>query len=459
MSPLEVAAKRFRGACVGVVGLGREGCAVARFLTAVGSRVIATDDRSAAALGPQVQTLPGSVELRLGGLSEEVLDVDTCFVSPGVPLDVPLLREASRRGASLWNETGLLLWLCPTQVVGITGSSGKSTTTALVAAMAEADGRMTYLGGNIGRPLLESVGQMVEGDVVVLELSSFQLELVRHSPRIAGVTNITPNHLDRHHTMSAYVDAKANVFSHQGRDDVTVLNADDPLTSGLVGRCPGRVHWFSRSQHSEPGAHLSNDSIVLTAPGGASWEVCRVADLGLLGDHNVGNALAASALAGAMGLSVTAMAQALRDFRGLPHRLERVASRDGVTFYNDSIATTPERSLAGVRAMSGPVVLLAGGRDKHLPWEAWAAEVAQSTRAVVTFGEMGTALEGLLLRAGARVSRAQGLTEAVELASRLARPGDAVLLSPGGTSFDEFRDFEERGDAFRRLAQGAQERS
>jgi UDP-N-acetylmuramoylalanine--D-glutamate ligase len=457
MSALEVAAKRFRGARVGVVGLGREGRALARFLTSVGARVIATDDKPAQALGPEVESLAGSVDLRLGGLSEEVLEVDTCFVSPGVPLELPLLARAVAQGVPLWNEPGLLLWLCPGRTVGITGSSGKSTTTALTAAMCQQAGLKTYLGGNIGLPLIESVGEMDADDVVVLELSSFQLELARHSPSVAGITNLTPNHLDRHGTMDAYIAAKTNIFLHQRPTDVTVLNADDELCAGLAAQCPGRVHWFGRHPAPEPGAYLSGGRILMRTADGEERVVCRADELGLTGDHNLSNALTACAVAGAVGVSAEAAAQAAREFRGLPHRLERVAERRGVVYYNDSIATTPERALAGIRAVPGPIILLAGGRDKHLPWEVWAAEAARRTRAVVVFGELAEALEGLLTRAGARVERARTMAEAVELATDLAQPGDSVLLSPGGTSFDEFRDFEERGDAFRRLVLGAGE--
>ncbi|NPV09317.1 MAG: UDP-N-acetylmuramoyl-L-alanine--D-glutamate ligase [Anaerolineae bacterium] len=436
---------------MGVVGLGREGLALSRFLASVGARVLATDDKPLPALSPEVRALAEIAELRLGGLSAEVLDVDTCFVSPGVPLDVPMLARAVAEGVPLWNEPGLLLWLCPGRVVGVTGSSGKSTTAALTAAMAEADGQRTYLGGNIGRPLIESVGNMRPEDVVVLELSSFQLELVRHSPAVAAITNITPNHLDRHRTMEAYTEAKTGVFRYQTAAGVAVLNADDHASAGLAGRCPGEVHWFGRKASRAPGAYLVGRTIVVRTADGASCQVCAVDEMGLIGEHNVSNALAACALGAALGLSAEAMAGAARRFQGLPHRLEKVAEVAGVVYYNDSIATTPERSLAALRAVKEPVVLLAGGRDKHLPWEQWVTEVAERVRAVVAFGEAGAMLEDLLGRAGVRVSRARGLAEALALAASLARPGDAVLLSPGGTSYDEFRDFEARGEEFRRL--------
>lgn len=452
MNATERARRRFGGARVGVVGLGREGLALSRFLLSVGAQVVATDDKPLDALSPAAADLLGSVDLRTGGLDATVFDSEVCFVSPGVPLDRAEIAGAVRSGASLWNETGLLLWLCPAPVIGITGSSGKSTTTALVAAMGEAAGRRVHLGGNIGRPLIGSLGEIESDDLVVMELSSFQLELMQQSPSVAAVTNLTPNHLDRHHTMPAYAAAKSHVYLHQGPADVAVLGADCPATAAMAAEVPGQVRWFGRRANDAPGAYLAGERLVLRSAAGDLATVCAKADVRLVGEHNVDNALAACAVADAARIPVEAMAQAIATFGGLPHRLEVVAEIEGVTFVNDSIATSPERSLAAVRSMTCPVVLLAGGRDKHLPWDAWAAEVARSVRAIVLFGEMGAMLEGVLPPGSLEVLRAADLAGAVRLSRKVARPGDVVLLSPGGTSFDEFRDFEARGERFRRLA-------
>jgi len=442
---------------VGVIGLGREGLALSRFLLSIGADVVVTDDKPLGALAPAAHELGDGVALHAGGLYPGVLETDLCFVSPGVPLDRPELLSARANGVPLWNETGLFLWLCSAPSVGITGSSGKSTTTALVAGMAAEAGRRVHLGGNIGRPLIGCIDEIQADDLVVMELSSFQLELMRQSPTFAAVTNLTPNHLDRHHTMAAYVAAKRHIFAHQRAHDVTVLNADCRLSLALAEDCPGQVHWSGRRAGCGPGAHLAGDTLVLRRSAGESDRLCSRDELRLVGEHNVDNALCACALAGAIGLPSNAIRRALVAFAGLPHRLEVVAEVGGVTYINDSIATAPERSLAAVRSMRSPVVLLAGGRDKDLPWEEWSAEVARCVRAVVSFGEMGSRIVALLAGRGVTVRQASGLDEAVRLAQGLARPGDVVLLSPGGTSFDEFRDFEARGERFRQLVHASRE--
>lgn len=441
---------------MGVVGLGREGLALSRFLLSVGARIVATDDKPITALSQPVRDLSPAADLRTGGFDGEVLDTDVCFISPGVPLDRPELADARRQGVPLWNETGLFLWLCPAPVVGITGSSGKSTTTALTAAIGVAAGRRVHLGGNIGRPLIGSLPEIEPGDLVVMELSSFQLELMRESPSFSAITNITPNHLDRHRTMTDYIEAKSHIFAYQGVDGVTVLNAYCPESVRLANHCVGQVHWFGRVVMDGPGAHLDGNRLVLRSAAGGQT-VCEKGQLKLWGEHNVDNALCACALAGAVGLSLDAIAEAVTGFRGLPHRLEAVAEENGVTYINDTIATAPERSLAAVRSIAAPIVLLAGGRDKHLPWDAWAAEVARSVRVVIAFGEMGSSIAAMLAESGVEICQAAGLDEAVRAAKNLARPGDVVLLSPGGTSFDEFKDFEARGERFRQLVHAPRE--
>jgi len=449
MSALEQAREMFSGRRVGVVGLAREGLALSRFLLSVGAEVVATDDRPLEALSPEARILAqGDITVLAGGLAEAVLEASYLFVSPGVPLELPLLGRARAAGLPLWNEPGLLLALCPAATFGVTGSSGKSTTASLAAAILREDDGRAYLGGNIGQPLIEKVGGMAPGDRVVLELSSFQLELVRHSPRYALVTNITPNHLDRHATMDAYVEAKRGIYCHQQRDDLLVLNADDEWSERLATEAPGQVAWFSTGSEVAQGACLDGDEVVLCA-GAARERVCRTGDLRLRGEHNVANVLAAAALTHAAGVRTEAIRAAVTSFAGLAHRLELVAAVEGVTYVNDSIATTPERSAAGLRAIETPIILLAGGRDKHLPWEGWIEEARQRAKSVVVFGEVGRMLVRRLAEAGVAVSAAGTMREAVNLARELAGPGDTVLLSPGGTSFDEFRDFEERGNRFR----------
>lgn len=449
MSAVDSAREWFAGATVGIVGLGREGTALARFLLPIAGAVLATDDKLAADLPPQVRELAGlGLALHPGGLSEAVLESDCLFVSPGVPLDVPLLTAAIDRGIPLWNEPGLFLALCPAVTFGVTGSMGKSTTAALVAAVLRAPGRRVWLGGNIGTPLIEAVAEMAPEDAVVMELSSFQLELARQSPRHALITNLSPNHLDRHGSMAGYVLAKAEVFRYQSGDGVLSLNGDDAWCRWLAPTAPGRLRWFSARRHIGRGAYLEGEAI-MAGEGALGERVCRADELKLPGRHNVANALAATAMCAGAGVAPVDIRRGLVSFEGLPHRLERVAVVAAVSYYNDSIATTPERSIAGMRAIDAPVILLAGGRDKHLPWKQWAEEAQRRARAVIAFGECGPTLREALAPLQVPVVLCGRLREAVQAARQAARPGDAVLLSPGGTSFDEFRDFAERGDCFR----------
>jgi UDP-N-acetylmuramoylalanine--D-glutamate ligase len=476
------------GIRVVVVGLAREGTALARFLAERGVRVTVTDVKPAGAFADAVEALSGlAVTFALGGHPMELLDeADLVFVSPGVPLEIPFLAEARRRRLPLSSETRLFTRLCPAPIVGITGSSGKTTTTALVGEMLEAAGRQTWVGGNIGQPLIGHVDEITADDVVVMELSSFQLEFFGPwegnwgtgnlvdweralfdpggwSPPIAAVLNITPNHLDRHPSMEAYIAAKAHVLNHQRPGDVVVLNLDNEVTRTLgEGRAPSRqqILWFSVEGEVREGAFLRGDELVLRLSEGEAV-VCRRDQVRLLGQHNLANVLAACILAAAAGAPIQALRRVATTFAGVEHRLELVGERKGVRWYNDSIATTPERTVAALRAFDTPMVLLAGGRDKHLPWNEMATLTWQKVHDLILFGEAADLIEKQMQEASGgkeaggatRIHRAGTLDRAVELAAHLARPGDVVLLSPGGTSFDAYRDFAARGRHFRKLVQ------
>jgi UDP-N-acetylmuramoylalanine--D-glutamate ligase len=367
--------------------------------------------------------------------------------------------------------------------VGITGSSGKTTTTALVGEMLKASGRQTWVGGNIGQPLIGHLHEIQPTDTVVMELSSFQLEFFAPwskdqriedpkkrvgvisdpagvSPPIAAVLNITPNHLDRHLTMEAYVTAKSHILAHQHPGDVAVLNVDDRITRQM-GKTIGsqrQVLWFSLVHKVEAGTFLRDDELVLRSAG-REQVICRTKDLKLVGRHNVANALAACALATAAGAPIEALRQVTTVFSGVEHRLELIRDRDGVRWYNDSIATAPERTIAALQAFNAPIVLLAGGRDKHLSWDEMAILTAKKARHLILFGEAAALVEGVMQKVGktqnatCQMHHAGTLERAVELAAAVASPGDVVLLSPGGTSFDAYRDFVERGEHFRQLVQ------
>ena len=462
----------YAGRTVSVVGLGREGLAVARVLAGEGARVLVSDARDAATLAPQIAVLAGlRVEYSLGGnRPDEVLDCDMLVLSPGVDKRVPLVREAVRRGIPITSETALFFERCPAPIIGVTGSSGKTTTTTLIGAMLGGGARPVFVGGNIGRPLLERLGEIAPDAWVVLELSSFQLEWLRASPRIAVVTNLTPNHLDRHETMEAYVAAKTNILRHQDPDGLAVLNGDDPLSAGLAEQTRGRVLYFTLVAPSREGrtvgAYLDGDDVTLDC-GGRPVVLCRVDEIQAPGRHNVANALAAAIVADACGIAAADIGAAIRAFSGVLHRLQRVAVVAGVAYYDDSIATSPERTRAALAALDAPVVLILGGRDKRLPWGDLARDIVRRCRGVALIGEAAGLIrqhiESALAEADARgaplLARESIVTEtsmrdAVARAARLARSGDAVALSPGCASYDMYPDYEERGRDFARVVGG-----
>ena len=434
-----------------ILGLGREGVDLARFLVQRGARVRVSDRKPAEQLTTALAALDGlPIEYCLGGHPrDDVLDCDVLFVSPGVPQDLDVVQEAHRLGVPVSSATELFFQLCPAPIVGITGSSGKTTTTTLVGRMLSQEGRHVLVGGNIGVPLLARLPEITAQSWVVMELSSFQLETMRQSPHVGTITNITPNHLDRHPSMEHYIAAKVNIVRYQGPADWAVLNADDPVTASV--QAPGRVLRFSL-QGPTTGAYLDGDDLALRVEGDPV-RICPRAALRLRGRHNVANALAACATAATVGVSTAAMAAVLQTFAGVPHRLEPVAEIDGVWYYNDSIATSPERSIAALESFAEPIVLIAGGRDKHLPMDRWAATIVRRARHVILLGEAAP----LIARAVAEADPSGHvplhvvgtMREAVRQAHRVAEPGIVVLLAPGCTSFDMFRDFEERGEIFR----------
>ncbi len=484
-----------RGRHVLVIGMAREGMALARYLVGQGAHVVATDVKPLTAYADGLESLAqAGVELAMGGHSPHLLDAcEIAFVSPGVPFESQFLEEARARGVPLSTESRLFCFLCPAPILGITGSSGKTTTTALTAEMLRVDGRRVRMGGNIGQPLIEMVNEIDPDEWVVMELSSFQLEyfhpsanshvlaapdgkvreldpfwmplLCGWSPHVGAILNITPNHLDRHPSMDAYVHAKRAIIQYRQPDDVAVMGLDNDISRRLGATAAGRVRWFSRSTRVDDGACLERQGddlkIFLRRPGEESLgrTVCSVSEIRLRGEHNVSNVLAACAIADTVGVSPHSMHQVASTFSGVPHRLELVADRSGVSYYNDSIATSPERLVAALKAFDEPIILLAGGRDKHLPWHEAARLMLQRTRHVLLFGEAADMIEEALAAAAQAgpdgktpsVRRCQDLAEAVAVAHELAVPGDVVLLSPGCTSFDQFQDFAERGDRFRQL--------
>jgi len=441
-----------------VIGLAREGLDLTRFLVKHGASVVVTDQKPAEELEDALAQLDAAlhplresqtraeVTYRLGGHAIDDLDgIDVVYASPGVPPEHLLLAAARTRGIQLSSLVELFFALCPAPILGVTGSAGKSTTTSLIGDIFAAAGRDVTVGGNIGRPLLGKLDQITPESWVVMELSSFQLEPLQVSPHIGVVTNVTPNHLDRHPSMEAYWAAKGQILAHQATTDWAVLNADDAWT--LRYRPRGRVLHFSLEGVVE-GAYLAGQQLMLLGE-----PLLDISDVPLRGRHNVANVLAAMAACHAAAIDRQAMATAVRAFEGVPHRLQTVAERRGVQFVDDSIATAPERSIAALRAYHEPLVLVAGGRDKHLPMQDWASLIARRVKHVVLLGEMSELIAQALHAADpgyTRISWANSMDDAVAQAAGAAHSGDIVLLSPGGTSYDMYTDFEARGRDFAR---------
>ena len=445
-----------------ILGAARQGLALARWLCLHGAKVTLSDMRSAEELRLARESMAEyPIQWVFGGHPLELLDsTDVICLSGGVPLTLPIVVEALRRGIPLSNDSQIFMEVVPCKTVGITGSAGKTTTTTLVGSMAKlAYGDKAYVGGNIGDPLINYVDNMEADDIAILELSSFQLDQMTISPNVAVILNITPNHLDRHVTMEAYTAAKARILEFQSKDDVAVLGRDDKGAWSLRNKVKGKLLTFSLNELEEglDGAYLHEGSLNLR-DGNAYLPLMLREKIQLRGDHNVLNVLAAFAIGHAAGLPSDAMLEAVEEFRGVPHRLELVRELHGVRWYNDSMASAPERSIAAIRSFEEPIVLLLGGRDKDLPWQELMSLVGKRVEHVVLFGEAAEKIQKTVSNLGLSakrpiVTRVKSLHEAVVKAAEVAEAGDVVLLSPGGTSFDEFKDFAERGERFKAWVQ------
>jgi UDP-N-acetylmuramoylalanine--D-glutamate ligase len=446
------------GTRVLILGAARQGLALARWLSLHGARVTLSDMRGEADLRLARESLAEyPITWALGGHPLELLDSsDVLCLSGGVPLMLPIVAEAIKRGIPLSNDSQIFMEAVPCKTIGITGSAGKTTTTTLVGNMAKnAYSDKAYVGGNIGDPLINYVDDMKADDIAILELSSFQLDQMTISPNVAAILNITPNHLDRHGTMEAYTVAKARILEFQSENDAAILGRDDKGAWSLRNKVRGKLYTFSLEELEEGlnGAYLQ-DGLLNLRDGDAYLPLILREKISLRGDQNVSNVLAAFTIGHAAGFPLDAMLDAVEEFRGVSHRLELVRELRGVRWYNDSTATAPERSMAAIRAFEEPIVLLLGGRDKDLPWEDLMRLVTERVDHVVLFGEAAEKIRKTAEQFGLRENsstllRAEGLQEAIHKAAEVAEPGDVVLLSPGGTSFDEFKDFAERGERFR----------
>jgi UDP-N-acetylmuramoylalanine--D-glutamate ligase len=443
-----------KGKRVLVVGLARTGVGTALFCAARGARVTATESRSEAQIGESVAKLRSAgVALELGGHVERTfVEQDLIVPSPAVPADFPQLVAARRAGVKIWSEIELAYRFLNGSLVGITGSNGKTTTTALIEHILRGAGLSTLLAGNIGTPLISVVEDTKKNSVTVVELSSFQLELIdAFRPNIGLFLNLTPDHLDRHHTLKAYGDAKARIFENQTADDAAILNADDSASAAYAPSKP-QVYWFSRKQRVAQGAYLRGEEVLLRIDG-EDHTVLRRGEIPLAGAHNLENVLAATIATKLAGAAVPAIASGVRSFAGVEHRLEFVADVNGVRYYNDSKATNVDATLKALDAFPGRILIILGGKDKGSDYTVLQQPLREKAILALLIGAAAEKIEGQI-KGSVAIERASTIDRAVEIASHTARSGDIVLLAPACASFDQFENYEQRGRVFKDLVRG-----
>jgi len=435
----------FRNKRVTVVGMARSGIAAARALHALGARVTITDKKPLDQLAEQVRALGTSaIAVEAGGHPDRIFtEADLIVLSPGVP-KIPPVLAARRRGIRVISELELGWSLSDAPFAGITGTNGKSTVTTLVGLMLKKAGKRTLVAGNIGNALTEEPGALRGQDWIVVELSSFQLEDIEtFRPRVAAVLNLTQDHLDRYTDIASYGAAKARIFEKQQRDDVLVLNFDDPLVRAMASRAISQVVPFSRSEKHRAGAYVEQGVLMVR-----SDRICPVDEILIKGVHNLENAMAASAVALAAGADPSSVAAVLREFPGLEHRLEVVREKDGVTYINDSKGTNVGAVVKSVEGFSRPVILIAGGLDKGSDFSPLAGLFRDKVKLLILIGKAADKMEKAL-GASTETVFAKTLQDAVRRAAERAVSGDVVLLSPACASFDMFKDFEDRGRQFK----------
>ena len=457
----EVTREDFRGQRVTIVGLGkgRTASGLARFLVSSGASVTITDALPRERLSEGIGRLGDTpVQLVLGPSSDDaaLADPQYVFVINGVrPRSATILR-ALQRHIPVLTEIGLFFRLCPATIVGVTGTKGKTTTTTMIGRILARGHQRVVVGGNIGRAIIQELDTLTKDDIVVLELSSFQLETLARSPHVAVVTNIGEDHLDHHGTRENYIAAKRNIVAWQGAHDVAVLNLDDPATLAIHTGATSLVRGFSLSLQPRHGGYLDADGRLVLTDGDRRTPILAASELRVPGRHNVANALAAAIVGGVFDIPPEATGEELRTFEGVSRRLETVAEKDGVLWVNDSASTTPDATIKALDAFDRPAVVILGGVGKGADFGELARVVVKRARAAALIGKAADEIAGALdaagaTRAGVTVERANSLEDAVAVARRLAQRGDVVLLSPACASFDMFSSADERGDRFTAL--------
>lgn len=443
---------QIKGKKVLVIGAAVTGVPVVKQLDHLGAEIILNDFKRVNELSEviaEIEQLP--IRLVAGGHPAQLAEeCDLVVVSPGVPLDIPPVQRAKALGKEVISEIELAFRLTSTPIAAITGTNGKTTTTALLGEIMKADGRRTFVTGNIGHAMIQEIENATQEDVFVLEVSSFQLESVdTFKPRVSAILNITPDHLNRHKTMENYIDAKCKVFMNQDAEDYTILNGDDPETSKLTNRPRSKVLVFSRKREVAEGAYLENDHIVIRV-GNKKETIIHKDKIYIPGNHNLENALAAALMAYCMGVRPSVIAGTLESFKGVEHRVEYVEELEGVIYYNDSKGTNTDASIKAIEAMKRPTLIIAGGYDKGSEYDDFIKAFGDVVKHMVLIGKTADKLEETARKYGfVNTHKVKDLREAVKKCHALAKPGDCVLLSPACASWDMFSDYEERGRLFK----------
>ena len=436
-----------KGKRVAVLGIGVNNIPLIRFLVRRGAHVTAFDQKTAKDLGVIHHDLKQlGIRFSLGANYLSKLNQKIIFKTPGIPFTVPEIAKAMEEGATITSEIEVFMALCPCVSIGITGSDGKTTTSTIIAKILEKAGHKVWLGGNIGRPLIDDIENISPSDKVVLELSSFQLQNCRVSPSIAIITNLSPNHLDHHKDMQEYVDAKKNIFLHQEQDGILVINNDNAITNSFENEAIASLRKFSRYSKASSGCYLKDNQIHFVDEIG-DFVVMNADDIKIPGVHNVENYMAAIA-AVADFVNIKDIKDVARDFNGVSHRIEFVREFRGVRFYNDSIATTPSRTSAGLAAFDRKVILIAGGYDKKIPFDDFGKAVRDNVKSLHLLGVTADKIAEAV-GDSVPISKYINLKEATIGASQAAEAGDIILLSPACASYDMFRNYEERGNYFK----------
>ncbi len=439
-----------------VIGLGISGVSAIEMLKTLGANVYVFDGNES--LSKEEVSLKVGVDAKnicLGSMEEEIIrKIQLAVVSPGVPLDIEVVKKVMKKEIPIWGEIELAYHFTKGHILAITGTNGKTTTTALLGEICKENNKNTFVVGNIGNPYTEIALETDEDTTIVAEVSSFQLETtVEFRPKVSAILNLTPDHLDRHHTMEAYRDAKFRIAGKQRKEDVCVLNYEDEVTRAFGEITSAKVIYFSSKQKLEKGVYLENNQIIFK--GEKEHILCHIAELKLLGLHNYENIMAASAMAIAYGIEIELIKRVIRNFGGVAHRIEFICEKEGVQYYNDSKGTNPDAAIKGIEAMVRPTVLIGGGYDKDASFEEWIQAFDGKVKHLVLTGQTKEKIKEAANRCGFEdVVLAKNFEDAVNTAVGLAEEGDAILLSPACASWGEFDNYEKRGDKFRDIVKG-----